>query len=43
MEGHQAKPSNKLHIGEKKTKQPATYPKKKKPRAYLQNTTNNSA
>ena len=36
MEGQQAKPSDKLHIGEKKTKQPTTYPKRKTPRAYLQ-------
>ena len=36
MEGQQAKPTDKLHIGEKKTKQPTTYPKRKTPRAYLQ-------
>ena len=36
MEGQQAKPTNKLHIGEKTTKQPETYPKRKTPRAYLQ-------
>ena len=36
MEGQQAKPTNKLHIGEKTTKQPDTYPKRKTPRAYLQ-------
>ena len=36
MEGQQTKPTNKLHISEKKTEQPATYPKRKTPRAYLQ-------
>ena len=36
MEGQQANPTNKLHIGEKKTEQPATYPKRKTPRGYLQ-------
>ena len=35
MEGQQAKPTKKLHIGEKKTKQPETYPTRKTPRAYL--------
>ena len=36
MEGQQAKPTNKLHIDEKKTEQPAANPKRKTSRAYLQ-------
>ena len=36
MEGPQAKPTNKLHINDKKTEQPATYPYRKTSRAYFQ-------